>query len=128
MARCISIDILSVDICFMLNKGLYNTEITSQTRYMKRCSKIICSRVNLSLEFDKNLNHWSMSFTRCQMQRGEAIRVSAIYYLKHLVILVELLFGITQDLVDLIGVALVNFGPVIHFYFLNVLISLLLLG
>jgi hypothetical protein len=62
------------------------------------------------------------------MQRGEAIRVSAIYYLKHLVILVELLFGITQDLVDLIGVALVNFGPVIHFYFLNVLISLLLLG
>ena len=95
MARCISIDILSVDICFMLNKGLYNTKITSQTRYMKRCSKIICSRVNLSLEFDKNLNHWSMSFTRCQMKRREAIRVCAIDNFEEFVILIELLFSIT---------------------------------
>lgn len=69
-----------------------------------------------------------MSLTRCQMKRREAIRVSAVDYLKHLVLLVELLLGITQDLVDLIGVALVNFGPVVHLYFLNVLFSLLLLG
>lgn len=61
------------------------------------------------------------------MKRGEAIRVSAVDYFKHLVILVELLFGITQDFVDLVGVALVNFGPVIHFDFLDVLFSLLLL-
>lgn len=65
MAGRVSINILSIDICLMLNKGLYNTEITSQTRYMKWRSKIICPRVNLSLEFDKNLNHWCMSFTRC---------------------------------------------------------------
>ena len=128
MARCISINIFGIDICFMLNKCLYNTEITSQTRDMKRCSKIICPRVNLSLKFDKNLNHRCMSLTSCQMKRREAIRVSAVDYLKHLILLIELLLGIRQDLVDLIGVALVNFGPVVHLYFLNVLFSLLLLG
>ena len=95
---------------------------------MKRCSKIICPRVNLSLEFDKNLNHWCMSLTCCQMQRRKSIRVSAVDDLKHLILLVELLLGITQDLVDLVGVALVNFGPVVHFDFLDVLFSLLLLG
>ena len=128
MAGCVSINIFCINVCLMLHKCLYNTKITSQTRYMKRCPKIIGPGVNLCLEFDKDLNHWCVSLTGCQMQRSESIRVSAIDDLKHLVVLVKLLLSITEDLVDLIGVALVHLGPVVHFDFLDVLFSLLLLS
>lgn len=127
MAWSVPINIFSIDVCLVLDKGLYNTKIASQTRYMEWCSKIVCPRVNLSLELNKDLNHWCVPLTSCQMEWSKAIRVSAVDNLKHLVVLIELLFCITENFVNFIGITLIDFCPVVHFHFLDVLFSLLLL-
>jgi hypothetical protein len=127
MAWGISIDILSIDISFVLNKGLNYTEVASQTSDMERCSEVVGPRIYLRIELYKDLNHWRMSFTRCQVERSKAIRVSAVDNFKHLVFLIELLLGIAENFIHFICVSLIDLGPVVHFYLFDVLFSLLLL-
>ena len=69
-----------------------------------------------------------MAFTGSQVQRRKSIGVCAVYNLKELVVLVKLLFRITQDSVDLIRVAAIDFGPVVHLDLLDILLSLALLA
>ena len=58
------------------------------------------------------------------MKWCESIGVSTVYDFKHLVIFVELLLGVTQDFEDFVLIATVDFGPVIHFDFFDVLFAL----
>jgi len=124
---CISINIFGIDICFVLNKGLNHTQVSSKTGNVKRCSKIVGSCINLSLEFDQDLDHWSMALTRGKMQWGKAIRVGTVHDFKHFIVLVKLLFGIAQYFVHFVGVSLIYFCPVVHLDLLDVLFSLFLL-
>ena len=94
---------------------------------MQRCSKVVGPCVNLSSKLDQDLDHGRMTLTGGQMQWCEPIRVGAINDLEHLVFMIELLLGIAQDLVDLVGVSLVDFGPIVHLNLLDILFSLLLL-
>ena len=94
---------------------------------MERGPKIVGSCVNLCFKLNKDLNHWRMPLTCRQMKRSEAIWVSAVYDLKHLIVLVELLLCITQNLIHLAGISLVYLGPVVHFYLFDILFALLLL-
>jgi len=69
----VSINVLGVDISTMLNKSLNNAKVSSQARNVERCPEVVGSCVNLSFKFDQDLYQWSMAFTCCQMERGEAV-------------------------------------------------------
>lgn len=64
-----------------------------------------------------------MSFTCCQMKWSESIRVCAVDNLKQLIFLVKLHFSVAQNLENFISVTLIDFCPIIHFDFLNILFS-----
>ena len=127
VAWCISINIFSIDISSMLDKGLNHAKISSQACNMKWCSKIISPCINLSIELDEDLDHWCMAFTCGQMERSESIRVGAIYNLKHFILLVKLLFGIAEDLIHFVCVSLIYFCPIVHLHLFYVFLTLLLL-
>lgn len=127
MAGGVAIDILRVDVSTVLDQSLNHAEVASQARDVKRSTEVVCPGVNLGSELDQNLNQWCVALTRSQMERGETVRVGAIHDFEHLVVLIEVLLGEGQYLHDLCPVALVDLGPVVHLYFLDVLLPVFLL-
>ena len=126
VTRCVSINILGVDVGSMLNQSLDDAEIASKASDVQRCSKIVGPCIYLGVKFDQNLNQWSMAFTCCQMKRCKAVRICTVDDFKELVVLVELLLSVTQDFEDFVGISLIHFCPVVHLNFFNVFLSLFL--
>ena len=61
------------------------------------------------------------------MERSETVGVGAIDDLKHFVLQVEVLLGKGEYFDNLCSVPLVHFCPIVHLYFLDVLLSIFLL-
>lgn len=78
-------------------------------------------------ELYQNLNQGSVAFTWRQMERGETIRISAVDYFEHLVVLIEVLLRKCKDLDNLSPVTLVDFCPIVHLDFFDVLLPIFLL-
>ena len=128
MAWCVSINIFRVNVSFVLHQSLDHSKVTSQTSDMQWCSKVVGPCVDLGPKLDQDLDHGSMTLTGSQMKWCEPIRVGAIDNLEHFILVIELLLCIAEDLVDLVGVSLIDLGPIIHLDLLDVLFPLLLLG
>ena len=61
-----------------------------------------------------------MPFRSCQMHSRKPIWIRTINYFEHFIILIELLLGVNQYLVNFIWVPLVYLCPVVHFDFLDI--------
>jgi hypothetical protein len=68
-----------------------------------------------------------VTFASCQMEWCESVRVSAVNDFKHFVFSSEVLLGKSEYFNDLVTLALIYFGPVVHLHFLHILLSLSLL-
>ena len=128
VTRGVAVDVFGVDVSTQLDQGLDHAEDSTDARNVQRCPEVVGPCIYLRAKLDKNLNHGRMSLTGSQVQGCEAIRVGAVHDLKELVVSRELLLGVVQDLVHFVCITLVDFGPVIHFNFLYVFLTLFLLG
>jgi hypothetical protein len=94
---------------------------------MQGSTEVVCSCINLGTELDEDLDEGCMTLAGGQMKRCEAIRVGTIDDFEHFVVLIEVLLGKSEDLHNFGPVALVDLRPVVHFDFLDILLSVLLL-
>jgi len=94
---------------------------------VERSPEVVGPRVDLGTELDQNFDEGRVAFASSEMERREAVGVGAVDDFEELVVLVELLFGVAEDLVNFIGVAAVYLSPVVHFDLLDVFLALPLL-
>lgn len=127
VARSVAVDVLGVDVGTVLNQRLDHAEVASQTCNVQRRTEVVRSGINLRSKFDEDLNQRRVTLAGCQMQRSEAVRIGAIHNFKHLVVLIEILFGKCENFDDLGPIALIDLRPVVHLDLLDVLLSILLL-